>query len=420
MKENEFWALNALRFVLAVYLVLFHTLNGHYQSVVPAYIQAALDLGNMATTVFFILSGFLLTHVYVVLRNAREIDKKQFLIGRFSSLYPLHVIGFVLALVMFFLTSYARGGVSVPGELPGSLPRMLGQDEVILAIGSNLLLLNAWNPYYLIFNTPSWSLSALLCYYLVFPFVAPKLYRLKSPVLGLAVLGACFILPGVIADVLHRTDMFTDGLLHRNPIIRLPLFLSGVALCVLFSRNKDLLRKRRQLAALGLLVVATFVCATCLRLHELHHLHVIRNGLYLPAALALVWICACLPATVNGKVKYWSARLGGASLSMFLLHVPLFQLFTKAEKLATAFVQAKPDVSVSAVIASAQGIEQSLAVFPFYLIPLIVVCVLVQERFVVPVQKRIRRHLSPGASRAHPVQGARLDMVELELRERAS
>ncbi|VTL97666.1 acyltransferase [Pseudomonas aeruginosa] len=40
-----------------------------------------------------------------------------------------------------------------------------------------ILLLQAWNPYYLTFNAPLWSLSTLMFFYLAFPFVAPRLMR---------------------------------------------------------------------------------------------------------------------------------------------------------------------------------------------------------------------------------------------------
>ena len=403
MKEKEFWALNWLRFGLALYVVQYHTLNGHYEPLEETWIGAALDLGNMATTVFFVLSGFLLTHVYAVLKDARYMNKKTFFIARFSSLYPLHLIGLFLALIPAFLTIYARGGISVPMDTLGLETRMLDQGDVFLAMAASLALLNAWNPYYLILNGPSWSLSALACYYALFPFVAPKLYRLKSPALGLAILGVFFCLPGVVADLLHRNDLFTDGLLHHNPLIRLPLFLSGMVLCVLFARIRKLKPQSHHLALLGAMVIATFLGAAYLRMAGLQNYHVIKNGMYLPAALALVWLCASAPsAPVSKTMKYWGARLGSASLPMFFLHVPLFQLFSKVEKVATGFISA-PSASLSSAISAGQDMQQALIVYPLYLVPLVITCVMLQEKFVVPMQARFKRYLmADTAQRAVP------------------
>ena len=392
MRGNEFWALNWLRFSLALYIVLYHTLNGHYKALEGTWIGAALDLGNIATTVFFVLSGFLLTHVYAVLKDARHMNKKSFFVARFSSLYPLHLIGLFLALIPAFLTIYVRGGISVPVDTFGLETRMLGQEDVLLAAVTSFALLNAWNPYYTILNGPSWSLSALACYYALFPFIAPKLYRMKSPALGLAVLGVFFCLPGIVADLLHRTDLFTDGLLHHNPLIRLPLFISGMVLCMLFVRTSKLKPLPLQLALLGVIVVVTFLGAVYLRMEGLQNYHSIRNGMYLPAALALVWLCAYVPQSVNTKVKYWGARLGGASLPMFFLHVPLFQLFSKVEKIVAGYINATSTTSLSSVISAAQDVHQALIVYPLYLAPLVITCVVLQEKFVVPMQARIRQY----------------------------
>lgn len=79
MKQKDFWALDWLRFLLALYLVLYHTLKGHYGPIADTWIEALLELGNMATSVFFVLSGFLLTHVYVILRDGREVTNEIFL-----------------------------------------------------------------------------------------------------------------------------------------------------------------------------------------------------------------------------------------------------------------------------------------------------------------------------------------------------
>ncbi|MBB5504281.1 hypothetical protein [Paraburkholderia atlantica] len=42
-----------------------------------------------------------------------------------------------------------------------------------------LLLLQAWNPFYLSFNISSWSLSTLFFFYLLFPALAPRLLSMR-------------------------------------------------------------------------------------------------------------------------------------------------------------------------------------------------------------------------------------------------
>ncbi|WUR14082.1 acyltransferase [[Empedobacter] haloabium] len=389
-RKKSFSALNWLRFLAALYIVLFHTLK-IYPSIQHTWFKAALSLGNMATSVFFVLSGFLLTYAYVVQKNGRKVDRRSFMIARFSSLYPLHIAGLLLSLIPISLMLVTKGGVTVPTEVSGTAVRMLGHGEFIAGLLMNILLLNAWNPFYMSFNYPSWSLSALGCYYLLFPVIAPKIYRMKNPIMGLVVLAVLFAIPGAVADLLGRTDVFTDGLLHRNPIVRFPLFVAGIMLCVHYSRS-TVMGTPRQVALLGAVVLATVVFGIWLQYHEVH-LHLIKNGMYYPASLAVIWLCVCLRPTQNARVRYWGERLGAASLPIFLLHGPTFQMFLPVEKVVMGIVNS-PDWRVSSIIAAGRDVEPSVAFFWVYLIGLIVLCVYVQERLVAPLQVWIRNRFA--------------------------
>lgn len=207
--------------------------------------------------------------------------------------------------------------------------------------------------------------------------------------MGVAIL---FLLPGVIADLGSRTDVFTDGLLHRNPVIRLPLFISGILLCVLFSRLEASRRTKWNKLLAGVIVFTIILAAY---LHSIGlELHVIRNGLYFPAALATVWVAASTRIDAPSKVKALAKKLGGASLPMFLLHAPLFDLFLKAEKLIrAAAMQAASPAGLSSIVASTRNMEATLLFYPLYICPLIYVCILTQQHFVTPVQQTIRKRL---------------------------
>ncbi|GGY58118.1 acyltransferase [Pseudoduganella albidiflava] len=389
-KDKGFWALNWLRFLLAMYLVLFHTLRFNYAPVADNWLAASLGLGNMATSVFFVLSGFLLTHAYVVKKNGRDINKRNFLIARFSTLYPLHLACLVLAIVAVGGKLFAYGGIPVYVDNSATATRFLEQWEVGVALLMSITLTNAWNPLYLVFNGPSWSLSALGFYYLLFPAVALRIYRMKSLKTALVVLAVLFLLPGLFADLMHRSDALTTGVLHRNPIVRLPLFIAGIVLCVMFTR-KTPGSSPAQTFMLGSLVVATTVLATVLRYHD-SRLHIIENGLYLPASVAIIWLCADMKPTLHDKVRYWGDRLGAVSLPVFLLHLPLFSVFRKIEQVI--LVWPSSNGSLSTALATASHVKQSLFFYPVYLILLVTACVLVQEHFVTRVQKAIRNRFS--------------------------
>lgn len=401
--------MNWLRFILAIYLVLFHTLKDNYDAIRDTWLQASLGLGNLATSVFFVLSGFLLMHAYVVVKGGRAVDKRKFWVARFSTLYPLHIATLLLGIIPVAHAILVRGQIKVPTEVQGAAVRALGSGELVGGFFLNAALLSAWNPFYLLFNGPAWSLSALACYYLIFPFIALRIYEMKRPIAALVFLGIAFALPGAIADLLHLDDVVTAGILHRNPVMRLPLFIAGMVLCVAFARARNA-GSPFQFFIAAATTVATLILATELQYLE-SEAHLIKNGLYYPASLAILWLCVCLKTNPGKGVQYWGARLGSASLPMFLLHVPLFPVFRAAEKFVKALIHS-PDWSMSAIMATGKQIDQGLECYWVYLVVLTVICVLVQERFVVPIQGKIRNRMfassaapveAPKASRAGPL-----------------
>ncbi|WP_274564304.1 acyltransferase family protein [Streptomyces spiramyceticus] len=108
-------------------------------------------LGSMAVSVFFILSGFVLAW------SARDEDSTPtFWRRRIAKIYPLHIVTFgIAALIIFSLSEPVLPGGSV---WDGLVP--------------NILLVQSWLPDASLaasFNTPSWSLSCELAFYLSFP-----------------------------------------------------------------------------------------------------------------------------------------------------------------------------------------------------------------------------------------------------------
>lgn len=110
--------LDAMRFVLAMYLMVFHTIHVYPQANDLPLIWLT-DLGGLATSSFFIISGYILTHVYIDQTGALRGSTRAFFVKRFSEIYPIHFIGlflFLLTVLMstrsfdtFYLPSLGRG-----------------------------------------------------------------------------------------------------------------------------------------------------------------------------------------------------------------------------------------------------------------------------------------------------------------------
>jgi len=398
MKDSKnFWALDWLRFFLAVYLVVFHTQSEYFAP--NSLIGSILDLGNMVTGIFFVLSGFLLTHVYFGTQRKQEgFKKKSFWIARFSTLYPLQIVGLVVALPLSLLQIHNSGSLLVPADVFNHAQRLLDTRELVAGFTSHLLLLHAWNPFYQILNGPSWSLSALMFFYIVFPYLGMSLYRFRQPLRLLVGLWVLFSLPGILAQLFDDNSVLTDGLLHHNPILRLPLFLAGIPLYAAYAKRSSGAGVPGAAEKQGclLLIVATAGAAVYLKLqYPGQQLHILRNGFYFPAALAIVWLAAFAGPTASVLNTRWSARLGKASLSIFILHASAFQILEKIEQIArAAFAGQASAHGIRGIISASRDIEPVLYLYPVYIVLIVVGAIIVQERLVTPVQAKCRSVLT--------------------------
>lgn len=70
--KEHFIGLEWLRFLLGLYVVVFHTLHSYPQEQKLPWIQDLAGVGFFATSSFFVLCGFLLSHVYCQRGRLRE------------------------------------------------------------------------------------------------------------------------------------------------------------------------------------------------------------------------------------------------------------------------------------------------------------------------------------------------------------
>lgn len=400
MIKKEFFSLNWLRFYLSVYLVFYHTLKNTYIEINNgSLLHSVFDIGNMATTIFFVLSGFLLTYVYIYGKDQTPINKKNFLIARLSALYPLHLITLLPYLPLALISIYKIGGLQVVTNIFSGEGELLSLHQSIFAILQNITLLHAWNPSYMIFNPPSWSISTLLFFYLLFPFFAPLITKVNSPFIGLLGLGIIFAIPGIFADLFKLTDMTTLGILHRNPLIRLPLFLAGIFLCVAYikqTKNGSVENNKKLNFILDFIVITTIFIAIYVKHSSSdYNFHFINNGLYFPAAIAIIWRMANLSFSPSTWSKKWSSRLGKASLCIFVFHYPLFSLLLKIENAVSSLYSRFSDQeNFNSALSFIPDHQFNIYFYPIYFVIIIASSVIFQEKVVSPMQSFIKRKLS--------------------------
>ncbi|GIZ52498.1 acyltransferase family protein [Noviherbaspirillum aridicola] len=401
MNARQFEGLDWLRFGLACYLILFHTARSYVEG--PSGLFGLLSLGNFATSCFFVLSGFLLTWVYVAVRSSAPIGRRAFLINRLSALYPLHLLTFALAFLIAFVNKAGVGAVVARVSPFSDEYRTLGGLETTFNVVNHLTLTHAWNPAYLIFNVPSWSISALLFFYLLFPFIAVRLFRVQQHVAVLLALGILFAIPGVVVTLFAWYDPIIFGVLHRNPLLRLPLFLAGIILCSMYvarvRSGQDALDWRATAGLSILLVVSLTAAGVLLAGKPVVPPAFINTGLYYLPALATVWMAAHWAGSGHPRSAYWASRLGKASLSMFALHLPLFRVLLRIEFLAVDYLPRLITGKGLAHIVPQTDYTPVPLLYPLYFLIIVAASVALQERVVDPVQAYVkRRFVRPGTA----------------------
>lgn len=413
-RSEHFIGLEWLRFLLGLYIIIFHTLHNYPEHKLPL-IEQLSGLGFFATSAFFVLSGFLLAHVYCRNGQLRE-PAGSFLFKRFANLYPLHLVSLALTIAAIFVISQLaippddlKASVrfvvydtneDLAGASRSVLEHWMGDAELLLNSVLQLLMLQAWNPYYLTFNPPLWSISALFFFYMTFPFLAPRLMTLKNKHRWLVALTLIYLLPPAWVIYHQELGMPFTGILHRMPLVRLPEFLAGILLYGLFRQMQDAGRTPRLggRVVMGVFVLACFLGAAWLVQGAQFWYFLLHNGLLLPAQLVLIYLCALVRPLNSEWLRAWSQRLGTASLPMFVLHVPAFTLFSRSEKvLGVASQDCFVNWTTCAVAAGDQAL--SIAYYPLYLLLTVVLCLRVQERAVVPVRNYlVAKYRTPAAA----------------------
>lgn len=213
---SDLKALTSLRAFLAVGVVLFHY---QLQWDWALGFSPLIERSRLAVDAFFILSGFVLAHVYGSAFADGNFSYRRFLVARLARLYPLHLVVLTgVAIMVVGATAFGVRYDSTTYTLEGFI--------------KTLLLVQAWFPSETGFNWsgPAWSLSAEWFAYLLFPAYAVLGLKMRQRpwlLLSLAVMAYVAIDAGYEATfdkVLPRAE-------DDMGILRiLPAFLIGSAM----------------------------------------------------------------------------------------------------------------------------------------------------------------------------------------------
>ena len=269
----------------------------------------------ISVSVFFILSGFLLTtRKNSSYEKCGLADSFREAVRRISKLYPLHII-MMLASIPFVI--YREGGLHL--------------SDLLLKMGCNVLLVQSLVPsadMNASLNGVSWFLSTIFVLYIVFPF----LYRIfkkcrdrLSLIFVLIVLIALQTLYVYIAGCfVHTADLLTY-LIHSSPLYRVFDMSYGIILGFMTLKERKTEEGSKLLstiAELAVLIVTGFLVYVWSKDNMIVYLS------YAPVCplMSVIWMQlfykkgGLVTKLLTNKITVF---LGDRSGSAFLIHFPI-------------------------------------------------------------------------------------------------
>ena len=261
-------------------------------------VATIVDVGYSGVTLFFVLSGFILSYNYL----NRDVPVKKFWVARAARVLPVYLFALILSAPFDLHTCHKLGISFFPTALYAPL------------------LIQSWIPKAaLLWNGPGWSLSCEAFFYLLFPFIVVPTARLfrRNFVGVFAIVWLLGMLPSLLYAFGQPEGLVDSGshatllsFIKFNPVLRLPEFILGIGIGTCYVDGR---RFSKPLAAAVLSVLGLVVLLIGLSRMPYPALH---NALLVPIYGTLIFSLACDPKILGNPIL---VLLGESSYSLYLL-----------------------------------------------------------------------------------------------------
>lgn len=289
VKRPRVDSLTGLRFFAALYVVVFHqetTFAKRHLTSKP--LITFLGHGYLAVSLFFVLSGFVLTYNYADRWGETRFSK--FLVARFARIYPMYLLALLLQLRFYWraatvITTLAvlfmvQSWTVMPSQLPSE-----------------------W-------NFPAWTLSIEWFFYLCFPLLLLGVEKMKNKTAGLWITALVSVAVGGVQAAIGGRHSWLAAHIPL-PLLRLPEFYLGMLLA----------RYQPSRSFSGRLPILISVTAAILLL--VLNTHRFVTLIVIPFA-AIIWLLANEYSPLQRLLESrLLVLLGGASYAIYLLQLPL-------------------------------------------------------------------------------------------------
>jgi peptidoglycan/LPS O-acetylase OafA/YrhL len=312
-------SLTSLRGIAAVAIVVLHfsyyTLPsmGKILSTYTHFFQNAY----LWVDFFFILSGFIMTHVYLdrFKSGVNFAEYRSYLFSRFARIYPLHLFTLLLLISLELIKLFSLNTPAFTNKF--NLTALFANITLLQAFDLNCPPLFWCDTYW---NEPAWSISVEFVVYCIFPFLLLALTTISpkfEPIVYVITLVTIFLL-----------IKFTRGSL--DSIIGIP----AIARCSLESTLGIIIYKVYQRGNyhkywnLNLLGIGALVWIGLVLHHGVDRFRSLSDWLILPGFSVLILAVAVnnygsISRLLNSRLLLY---LGTISYSIYLVHWPIAEL----------------------------------------------------------------------------------------------
>lgn len=337
-------ALTGLRFFAAFAIVIHHVGSFTYEIRSGVLQQFVAHNGVLGMTLFFVLSGFIIHYNYYdVIRDKGKRGVYEFLVARFSRLYPLFITFFMLDVALILLKALIRGQSAVVNKTLVAVPAfVLGVQSWFYAlIGNQTVTYSMENA------NITWSISTEFFLYLTYLAIGLLVGRRSSSrILGgyivffvlfhsalllavntylyASVEGVAIYLWGPLAGGTNSPSyQFVHWFSFLAPYLR---FLSGCLIAQVFLVRREIpVSSGERILMTGVLLLS-LLYIFCSWLPQFLQPQLFRSLYrvleYRVVVPPLIYAIVRMPTIVSSFLsRPWLVRMGDASYSIYLLHI---------------------------------------------------------------------------------------------------
>mgnify|MGYP002516311629 FL=1 len=300
--------LNSLRFILILMIVISH-------STLPMSQGLHDYLGECPVSIFFVISGFVLSLSKGEKLEKGELSNKLFFLSRIFKLYPLHLL--IVALII-------------------SLDWKLGHLGTWYQILSHAFLIQCWYPihdFVYSLNGATWFISDIIFCYLIFKyiyrFIIRNSWRTILPIL-------IIYMAGYILLCFSTTQDYSAGYIYFYPPFRMIDFCLGICLYKFYLSSKGQVLSEKISVGISRWQAWVTDVVMVLIIAMMYYLSIHSNpnfrctALYWLSAIILVFYTISiengkgwLTKLLHNKLLFW---LGGCSFEIYLWHMLCFRI----------------------------------------------------------------------------------------------